>query len=371
MPYIDEKNFFNSFSYIAERVNQALSTILSEPLKSIDKLKISECYKEILKNLYTYDYTFIVERPGKRLRPFILITVARGNGYKDLESLLQPACAVEIFHNSTLVHDDIVDRDDIRSGRPTVRKLWSDFYSRRKDFLGRGEKPVEKGDYTAIQSGDRLLLLPYHLLSTSNFRPDQKTKAVSILATRAQEIAEGQLLDLSFEGRKDTTLKDVLYMYTKKTGALFEACALIGLTLSDGKEYQKKALSKWAREYFNWRFQIKDDLIENNIDGVKGRPVGSDIKDGKVTPLVVATLEMGSREEKKAFLRAWGNKRATEEEIHSAIDAAFSSGAVDRLRKMIEEFGEKGKALIERACLEKEYEDLLKDLTEYVGARTY
>ena len=371
MSYANEKNFFTNFSYVAERVNKALSDILSKPLRSIDKLDISECYKEILKNLYNYDYSFIVERPAKRLRPFILITVAMGNGYKDLKSLLQPACAVEIFHNSTLVHDDIMDRDEIRSGRPTVRKLWNDFYSQKKDFLTKGQKPVEKADYTAINSGDRLLLLPYYLLANSNFRPDQRAEAVSILANRTQEIAEGQLLDLSFEGRKETTLKDVLYMYTKKTGALFEACALIGLTLSDGKDYQKKALSKWAREYFNWRFQIKDDLIENNIDGVKGRPVGSDIKDGKVTPLAVATLEMGDKEEKKAFLEAWGNKRATEEEIRSAIDAAFSSGAVDKLRKMIEEFGEKGKALIEEASLEREYEDLLKDLTEYVGARTY
>jgi len=371
MPYINEKNFFASLAYIAEKVNERLSKILYKPSDEIENLEISKCYKEILKNLYSFEYSFIVERPGKRLRPFILITVARGNGYKDLESLLQPACALEIFHNSTLIHDDIIDRDEIRSGRPTVRKLWSDFYFKRKDFLTKEQKAEEKGDYSALNSGDRLLLLPYYLLSISNFRPDQKTEAVRILASRAQEIAEGQLLDLSFEGRKDTTLRDVLYMYTKKTGALFEACALIGLALSDGKEYQKKALSKWAREYFNWRFQIKDDLIENNIDGIKGRPIGSDIRRGKVTPLVIATLEMGNAEERKALLKVWGNRRATEEEIRSAIDATFSSGAVDKLRKMIEEFGEKGKALIEDACLEKEYEDLLKDLTEYVGARTY
>jgi len=371
MPYANEKNFFANFSYVAEQVNKTLSDILSKSVRHVDKLDISECYKEVLKNFYSFDYSFIVERPGKRIRPFILVTVARGNGYKDIKSLLQPASAVEIFHNSTLVHDDIMDRDLIRSGRPTVRKLWSDFYSQRKDFLTEGQKPEEKGDYTAINSGDRLLLLPYYLLATSNFRPNQKAEAVSILASRAQEIVEGQVLDLSFEGRKGTTLKDVLYMYTKKTGALFEACALIGLTLSDGEDYQREALSKWAREYFNWRFQIKDDLIENNIDGEKGRPVGSDIKEGKVTPLVVATLEMGDKEERKALLNAWGNKKATQEDISSAIDAAFSSGAVDRLRKMIEEFGEKGKALIEKANLEKEYEDLLKDLTEYVGARTY
>jgi geranylgeranyl pyrophosphate synthase len=210
------------------------------------------------------------------------------------------------------------------------------------------------------------------IIATSDFEPELKNEVTYILSKAIVEVTEGQILDLSFEGRKNTTLKDILFMYEKKTGALFEACGLIGMVLSKGTKKQRQYISEWAKKYFNWRFQIHDDFIENNIDGVKGKPIGGDIKEGKVTPLVVETLEKGNRQHRKALLKAWGKgDKIGEEEIMSAIDAMFDSGAVDSLREFKNECGERGKELIEKVGFIKEYENLLKDLTEFVGARPY
>ncbi len=377
MVYINKERFLENFSTVADEVNTALDGVLSQPVANRfyhpdypgQFKEISNEYSGILKMSHGFEYDFVVGRKGKRLRPYILMTVAEGDGYTNREGLLPLVCAVELTHNATLVHDDIMDKDVMRSDIPTVRERWRRFFDENKGFLIKDQTCEEKGDSMAINNGDDLLVLPYSLISRSHLEPDKKLEVIDLLSRKTMEIIEGQTLDLSFGGKRMITLNDVLTMYTKKTGALFELCALSGSTVGDGSKRQKRSLSMWARQYFNWRFQFQDDFIENNIDGKKGKPVGGDIKEGKVTPLVIATLERGTEQQKRDLLVSWGNRNATGEQIKAAIDAMFSSGAVDQLRSMKREFGEKGKGMLENAKLEKLQEELLKDLTEFVGAR--
>lgn len=373
--YINKKRFDESFSLTIEEITRTLSRSLSKYVNYGEKLviggKISREYANIIKRFHQFDYSFVVERGGKRIRPYILITVAEGNGFKDRDSLLPIGCAVETLHNATLEHDDITDKDDYRSDLPTVRKGWRDFLEDNKKFMKKGQRVEEKADFLTISNGDKLLILPYYFISQSKLKPYKiKNDCANILSKASVEISEGQILDLSFEGRTTTTLDDVLFMYEKKTGALFEACARMGMTISGGSKKQIELISKWARKYFNWSFSIEDDFIENNIDGKKGKPIGGDIKEGKVTPLFIEALQRSNKRQKRILLNAWGNRKAGLDEINAAINVMYETDTVDYLRYLKNEFVEKGKELLKKVGFEEEYEELLIDLTEFVGVRS-
>jgi geranylgeranyl pyrophosphate synthase len=157
MGYINYDRFIESFSSTARSVTEILENIL-EPYKSVDKLEkegISDYYIESLKKFHQFDFSFVVKRGGKRIRPYMLITVAEGNSCRKRESLLYISCAPEIIHNATLEHDDIMDKDIYRSNKPTVRKLWMDFLTKNS------KKPLkhyikEKVDFMTINNGDKL-----------------------------------------------------------------------------------------------------------------------------------------------------------------------------------------------------------------------
>lgn len=377
MAYIN----FERFDSYMTNVTTDVTKVLHEQLQTyVDKSRVEmsgvklPLLRKTLLSSHELDRLFVAERgksgylPPKRIRPAILMMTAEGNDYHNREKLIYAATSPELLHNSSLVFDDIQDRDKTRSGEPTVRERWR---------LELKHDDYQKVDALTIDNGIKLMMMPSLILSQAKFRDELRNEVVYTLQKAAIELSEGQTLDLILERKLRVPFKDILFMYEKKTGALFEACALIGIILSRENpnslysEKQRELLSLWARKYFNWRFQIHDDFIENNIDGKKGKEKGKDIVRGKMTPLIRYALDHGSSEERKILLEALGNPNATDGQINGAIGVVHSTGAVGRLRKLKEEYGEKGKALIEECGFLSEFEENLKDLTEYVGVRTH
>ena len=210
---------------------------------------------------------------GKRLRPVLLTAAADAVG-ADGSKFLHSACALEMIHTYSLIHDDLpaMDNDDYRRGRLTNHKVF--------------------GEGMAILAGDGLLTLAFQTLLTQPGVP------MAVLGQAAKEVAEaagpagmvgGQVIDLCSEGRQ-LSLEELSLMHRLKTGALFRASIRAGAMLAGGSEADIKALSDYA-EQFGLAFQITDDILDVSGDAATlGKPIGSDVKNHKATYVSLYSL---------------------------------------------------------------------------------
>lgn len=275
---------------------------------------------------------YINNLQGKRLRPLLVILSGLSLGGK-LESLLFPAVAIELLHNFTLVHDDIMDNDDVRRGKPTVHVKWD---------LG-----------TAILAGDGLLGLAYRkILST----PDVNKSHIATLFTNALiDICEGQALDKSFETRKNVSENQYLEMINKKTAVLIQLSCLLGaITASADKEIQIK-FSNFGYN-IGMGFQIQDDLLDIIADESKlGKKVGSDLAMNKKTILTTKLAESGLLVEDITEV----------DEFKKHLD---ESGVLNNVSKLVNNYFNTAYKNFD-SIPENKYKTMLLVLTEYIKNR--
>ena len=234
--------------------------------------------------------TYTLSQSGKRVRPVLFLMAY--NLYKDnVEQALYPAVAMETYHNYTLIHDDVMDRADIRRGKPTVAAKW--------------------GDNAAILSGDTMLVLAYEFMAQS---PDDKLRPMLDLFTRtAKEIGEGQQFDMEFETRDNVTEEEYLEMIRLKTSVLMAACLRMGGILAGASESDLDNLYAYG-ETMGLAFQLQDDLLDVYGDAaVFGKKIGGDIVCNKKTFLLIKALELASPEQ-RAALEEWMQKDTFDKE---------------------------------------------------------
>lgn len=238
----------------------------------------------------------VLQSGGKRMRAVLVMLACdavRGNGAEALNAGL----AVEVLHNFTLVHDDIMDAADTRRGRATVHKKW------------------DQG--TAILVGDVMIGLAQLLLLKNP--TGSCTAMLDAFARGIIDVCEGQALDCEFERRNDVTVEEYLHMIAMKTGRLAEMAAEIGGYAGNGTPEQIQALQAYARN-IGIAFQIQDDLLDLTADeATLGKQIGRDIIEGKRTFLVVEAIAKELSGEDRALLEKLLNGPGlTEEEIPDA-----------------------------------------------------
>lgn len=257
---------------------------------------------------------------GKRLRPFLVIKSAELFGKKAAE-VLPAALAIEMVHNFTLVHDDIMDRDEFRRDKPTVHVVY--------------------GEPMAILAGDTLLIEAYRILvdglKALGYTSSTIVEAVTILTEACLKVSEGQTIDMN-ASKYVKTIEDYVDLVEKKTSSLFVAATKLGAVLSRAPDSDVDALAAFARD-MGVAFQIVDDIL-GLVGSPKetGKPVGSDLREGKRTLLVLRALELADGEGRRAIERALGNRSATEDEIKAATEAIVATGALDFARGMAERY---------------------------------
>ena len=240
---------------ITSSFEKHISFIKSDIEKSLKKIPLTNNPN------YLYDpIRYILKGKGKRLRPILVHLV--GHSYStDPEDLMKASMAVELLHNFTLVHDDIMDNDSVRHGKPTVHKKW--------------DEP------TAILSGDAIFVLSQLLLNGLPQIIHRRFNEVSL------NICEGQGMDKEFENDPSISMGKYLIMIGKKTGALLGLCAELGGLLSGQKEEEAHSLFQYGLN-LGLAFQIQDDLLEIFGDeSVMGKSLGSDISKKKQTALTI------------------------------------------------------------------------------------
>lgn len=204
---------------------------------------------------------------GKRIRPVLTLMGCEAFGGKE-EDALRPAMGIEMFHNFTLLHDDVMDKSDMRRGRPTVHK---------------------KFDYNAaILSGDTMLTLATQLIS--KVTDDKLRKVLDTFNDMAIKVYEGQRLDMDFETSDHINLDDYIEMIEGKTGSLLGAAVKIGALIGGASEKDADLIYEYGVKT-GLAFQIQDDWLDTFGDSTTfGKPIGGDIKNGKKTYLYVAAL---------------------------------------------------------------------------------
>jgi geranylgeranyl diphosphate synthase type I len=288
---------------------------------------------------------------GKRLRPMMAQVIAQAVGGKG-DKAIPFASALEIIHNFTLVHDDVMDNDSMRRGRPAVHVLF--------------DVP------TAIIAGDALFARAFEIIIETDIPPAHVNRLVKTTAHTVWLIAEGQQEDMDLENIPvdQVAMDDYLSMIYKKTAVLFECAAEGGALIAGGTEEQITSMKDYAR-LMGMGFQVWDDILALTGDEKQlGKPVGNDIRNGKRTLIVLHALHAMDRNDPRRakLMKALGNDKATPEEIREAIDVLQDCGAIDYARRTAAEYAVKAKQQLE--CLAPTFErEFLSGIIDFAVGR--
>jgi len=263
----------------------------------------------------------LIVNGGKRLRPYMVIRscqILKGK----VSNAMPAASAVEMVHNFSLVHDDIMDNDEMRHGVPTVHKKFG--------------MPI------AILAGDVLFSKAFQIITDSKLSPIATTQLVSRLAKACVDICEGQLLDVKMaEERRIPSQAEYITMIGKKTAALFDVSCAMGAICATNKVKDISNLSSFGRN-LGIAFQITDDLI-----GVMGdpkitkKPVGNDLREGKKSLPILMAIKLAKGSDKKIILKAFGNSKISRKDLNRAVDVIRSLGIEESVRKQALKHAEK------------------------------
>ena len=255
---------------------------------------------------------YILAAGGKRIRPVLVLCACEAVGGKNDEAL-DAAAGLEILHNFTLVHDDIMDHAASRRGRPTVHTKWD--------------------ENIAILAGDVLLGLAYRALLQSN--TPRIHKLSTIFTEGVIEVCEGQAYDKEFERRKTVTLDEYLLMIQKKTGTMVAVATEVGAILGNATRDERAALKTYG-ELVGQAFQIQDDLLDVIADEKKfGKTIGGDIVEGKKTFLLITALQRAKGDDKRMLQRIVRDGGTSRRSVDKVRRIFYATGAVNAAQEQI------------------------------------
>ena len=271
----------------------------------IQERHIDEVLKEVFNNLtFTpepaglYDpLRYMIEIGGKRIRPRLCLTAYAL--YKDAfcEEILTPAAALEVFHSFTLIHDDIMDKADVRRGKPTVYRKWDE------------NTAILSGDVMSIESYKMLAKAPAHVLP----------QALELFSKTAAEVCEGQQYDMDFEDADFVPMEDYLKMIGLKTAVLIACSAKMGAIIGEAPEDECDLIYRFGYD-LGLAFQIADDWLDTYADPeVFGKAIGGDIINNKKSWLMTRAFEKAGQPVREQLLAAMAMPVETESDKKTKI----------------------------------------------------
>ncbi|CDD03893.1 MULTISPECIES: polyprenyl synthetase family protein [Prevotella] len=298
-------------------------------------------YERKPKSLYD-PIEYVLAAGGKRIRPSFVL-MAYNLFHDDVDRILPVATALETYHNYTLLHDDLMDKADMRRGRPTVHKKWD--------------------DNTAILSGDTMLVLAYEHLAkcdTKYLKP-----ALDLFTETALEVSEGQQFDMEFETRNDVAEEEYIEMIRLKTSVLL-ACALkMGAVVAGASDADANALYAFG-EKVGLAFQLQDDLLDVYGDPkVFGKAIGGDITSNKKTFMLINAFnraDAGTRAELERWTTATEFDPA---EKIAAVTEIYNRLGIDKLAEQrIKEYFEQSRQHLDELSVSDDRKAVLREYTE-------
>ena len=294
---------------------------------------------------------YLLSLGGKRIRPVLALAACEAEG-GELSMAMPSAMAVELFHNFTLMHDDIMDEAPLRRGRPTVHTKWS--------------------ENAAILSGDVMYTLA--LTALEDTPGDALKDVLRMFNTTSKEVCEGQQSDMAFESRDDVTVEAYVEMIRLKTSVLLAASAAMGARAAGASAERVDA---WYRYGVNvgLAFQIQDDFLDTfGESGATGKQVGGDILSDKKTLLWLTTMADATSRD---VLSSWvgvhptsGSERG-HQKIQAVRDAMLAAGADEEAQRRMAHHVEAAKAALDELALSPETASWFEGLAQHVVSRSH
>lgn len=281
---------------------------------------------------------YVLSLGGKRIRPVLMLLAY--NMYKDNpEHILMPACALETYHNYTLLHDDLMDNADVRRGKPTVHRKWN--------------------ANAAILSGDTMQVLAYQRLAQCD--EDKLPELLHLFTETALQIGEGQQYDMEFETRDDVTEEEYIEMIRLKTSVLLACATKMGALLADASKQDTQQLYRFG-ELVGLAFQLQDDLLDVYGDPqVFGKAIGGDITSNKKTYMLINAF-LHANDKQRAELAHWTavNDFDRQEKIEAVTRLYNEIGIRELCEKKINTYFQESLECLESIPLPAERKEVLR-----------
>ncbi len=298
------------------------------------------------KNLYE-PIQYILDLGGKRMRPVLTLMAAEVFNV-DAEKAIPAAIAIEVFHNFSLIHDDIMDDAPLRRGNQTVHEKWD---------LN-----------TGILSGDAMLILAYQFFE--NYEPATFQKLAKLFSKTALEVCDGQQYDVDFETRNDVTISEYLKMIEYKTAVLVGAAMKMGAIVAETSDVNADLIYDFGLN-LGIAFQLQDDYLDafGNPETF-GKQVGGDIIENKKTFLYLKAIEFGKERDKQQLLHLFSIQPNENSDKIEAVKSIFNvTGASEATKKAIQEYTFKAFETLEKMNIEEDKKLILKAFGENLMGR--
>ncbi len=287
---------------------------------------------------------YLQEAGGKRLRPSLLLLSSRliGDGG---ESAIRMGAVVEMIHAATLVHDDVIDAAQTRRGRPSTNVKW--------------------GNHTCVLAGDWLYMQAFQIaLRERNFH------VLDLLIGLTQMMVEGELLQLERIGRINVTEADCMELVDRKTACLFSVCAKLGALVAGADSQTEEKLGEYAWN-LGMAFQLVDDVLDFTArEKTLGKPVGGDLREGKVTLPLVYALERASADERRSVERVLADRHYENVPLRQILALIEKYNGIERVRERAQAFTDKARQAIGEFP-ESPYQRALHGITDLVTDRDH
>jgi len=280
---------------------------------------------------------YILQNGGKRIRALLVIFSTESFG-KEKKEAYPAASSIEIFHNFTLLHDDIMDEAEMRRGKATVHAKWD--------------------ENTAILSGDTMLILAYKMLE--EYEGDIYKQLNILLNKTAVEVCEGQQMDMNFESATEIKAEDYLEMIRLKTAVLLGAALKFGGIIAKASQEDLDSIYQFG-ENLGIAFQLQDDYLDSFGDPEKfGKRIGGDILDRKKTILFIESLKTASQKDKEKLLKLFSTKENSDHLISEVLNIYTNTGAPERVKKLSEKYTNKAIEALEKTSIPEQYKEFWK-----------
>jgi len=332
----------------SNRVNPLIDNYLKQEIKKTSLL--GKVPTELIEK-----FAFIVKR-GKKLRGALVVLGYQIAGGENLKEINEVSLFIELFQAGILIHDDIMDRSEIRRGSSTIHKQY---------------KPLHYGESMAINAGDLAFYFSMEKLASTNFLPERLIKANKIYTDYIKKVIYGQILDISNTNINSIKEKDILNIFRYKTAEYTGVLPLlIGATLAGLEDNNKIQVLKDYGLFLGWAFQIQDDILgmfgkEKNT----GKPVGDDLREGKITLLVLHLLKHGIPSQIKSLKKVLGKKDLIDKDILEMQEIFKKAGSYDYIVKLGYQYVTKGKNLISQLTKNPDTAEVLESLITFMMER--
>ena len=298
------------FKKIKTNPFEEIKSAYQEQLKRVDdhiKLKLSS-HVELVGEMATH----LMSTGGKRLRPLLTICSSEIFNYKGNRHINLAAC-VELIHNATLLHDDVIDKSESRRGFKTTNAIW--------------------GNKSSILAGDYLLSRCFEMMVD-----DGSQEVLKILSSVSSEIAQGEIMQLQFEKQVDMVEKNYLDIISAKTASLFGASMRVGGCINDRSNKEKEALESYGRN-LGICFQITDDILDySSKEKVFGKKIGNDFLEGKITLPIILLFQKSTPAEREILQKYFAQHERSENDFYETLKLINKYQIIETCKKRADYF---------------------------------